>query len=87
VDCSDLVTRIPPATLGYAHTGVLHYIDREGRHRAGIDDAAIDADWRRAEIEYLATHAFRKGTVAIRDLADHAPINYVSGVAGLRGEV
>jgi len=87
VDCSDLVTRIPPATLGYAHTGLLHYIDREGRHRAGIDDAAIDADRRRAEIEYLVTYAFRKGTVATRDLADHAPINYVSGVAGLRGEV
>lgn len=86
VDCSDVVTRIPPAALGYVHTGVLHYIDREGRHRAGIDDPAIEADRRRAEIEYLATYAFRKGTVAIRDLADHAPINYVSGVAGLRGE-
>lgn len=86
VDCADIVTRIPPSALGYAHAGTLHYIDREGRHRAGVDDAAMDADRRQAEIEYLTTYAFRRGTVAMRDLADHAPINYVSGVAGVRGE-
>lgn len=85
VNCADVVTRIPPAALGYAHTGVLHYLDRDGRHRAGIDEAAIAADRQHAEVEYLAVHAFRRGTVAVRNLADHAPINYVSGVAGLRG--
>jgi triacylglycerol lipase len=86
VDCADIVTRIPPSAPGYAHTGTLHYIDRAGRHRAGIGDTEIDADRRHAETEYLTKHAFRKGTVAVRDLADHTPINYVSGVAGLRGE-
>ena len=86
VDCADIVTRIPPAALGYAHTGTLHYIDRKGRHRAGIGEAAIYADRRRAEREYLTKYAFREGTAAMRDLADHAPINYVSGVAGLRGK-
>jgi hypothetical protein len=84
VDCADIVTRVPPEALGYAHTGQRHYIDRAGRHQPGIDDAAIEADQRNAELEYLMTYTFRKGTAAIRDLADHAPINYVSGVAGLR---
>jgi triacylglycerol lipase len=86
VDCADIVTRIPPPGLGYAHTGTLHYLDRAGRHRGGIGDTEIDADRRHAETEYLTKHAFREGTAAMRDLADHAPINYVSGVAGLRGE-
>jgi len=85
VDCADLVTRVPPEALGYAHTGERHYLDRAGRHRPDIDDAAIEADQRQAELEYLMTYTFRLGTAAVRDLADHAPINYVSGVAGLRG--
>jgi hypothetical protein len=85
VDCADLVTRIPPETLGYAHTGERHYLDRAGHHQPGIDEAAIEADRRQAEVEYLMTYTFRRGTAALRDLADHAPINYVSGVAGLRG--
>ena len=51
-----------------------------------MDDAAMDADRRQAEIEYLTKYACRRGTAAMRDLADHTPINYVSGVAGVRGK-
>jgi Lipase (class 3) len=84
VDCADLVTRVPPEALGYAHTGTRHYIDRHGKEQPTITDAEIQADRVVAEIEYLREFAFKTGTAPTRSLADHAPINYLSGVAGLR---
>lgn len=83
VGCCDVVCRLPPRWLGYRHAGRLHYIDRHGTVHA--DSAAgWRADRWRARLQYLAEHAWRRGTVAARGLADHAPINYVSAVAGLR---
>jgi predicted lipase len=84
VDCADLVARVPPEALGYVHTGTRHYIDRHGKERLTITDAEIQADRVAAEIEYLREFAFKTGVVPARSLADHAPINYLSGVAGLR---
>ena len=84
VDCADIVTRVPPEELGYRHAGTRHYIDRHGKEHVSIPDADIRADRLDAEADYLKRFAFRRGTAATRSLADHAPINYVSGVAGLR---
>jgi hypothetical protein len=84
VDCADIVTRVPPEDLGYRHTGTRHYIDRHGNEHRNIPDADIEADRFDAEADYLKRFAFRRGTAATRSLADHAPINYLSGVAGLR---
>jgi hypothetical protein len=40
VDCADIVTRVPPEALGYAHTGQRHYIDRarSAQRRARVPD-------------------------------------------------
>ena len=84
VDCADLVTRVPPEAMGYVHTGTRHYIDRSGKEHLTITEADIQADRVTAEIEYLRQFAFRSGAAPTRSLADHAPINYLSGVAGLR---
>jgi hypothetical protein len=83
VDCCDLVTRVPPEGLGYAHTGTLRYIDRHGRVSTSPSEAMIAADRRDAFLDYLPT-SLRIGHVALRELADHAPINYLSGVMGNR---
>jgi hypothetical protein len=84
VHCRDIVTRVPPdAGLGYCHAGTLVYIDRAGALIDAPEAGHIEADRTRATIEFLP-RALLPGTVFSRDLADHAPINYVSAIMGLR---
>lgn len=86
VDCCDLVTQVPPEEVfQYVHSGALRYIDRHGKLLDSPDEAAIDADRVRAHASYVIHYAFFPNTVVTRDLADHSPINYVSGVLGIRG--
>ncbi|MDO9161184.1 MAG: lipase family protein [Methylococcaceae bacterium] len=84
VNCCDLVTRIPPESLGYRHTGVLHYIIRDGRVIDSITEDDIAKDRLAAAAAYVADYSYRLGTVWVRDLADHSPVNYLSGVAEIR---
>ena len=81
VNCCDLVTGIPPESLGYQHVGTLHYINRLGSIEDSIIDADITEDRRKASASYLMKYFFRRGTVWVRKLADHSPINYLSSVA------
>lgn len=79
VDCCDLVPRVPPEGFGYAHIqGKIHYIDF---NRAVLEldpnDSLIRDDQTEAEEDYLTNYAWRIGDVALRPLADHAPVNYV----------
>jgi len=41
-------------------------------------------DRSKAKAHYLIRYAFLPGTVWVREMADHSPINYLSGTAGLR---
>jgi hypothetical protein len=79
VDCSDLVTRLPPEVLGYTHIpGEIYYIDfNRTVQRLYPNDPYIDRDRTIAEENYLKNYSWRIGDVALRPLADHAPINYV----------
>ncbi|MGH3767596.1 MAG: lipase family protein [Pseudonocardiaceae bacterium] len=84
VDCCDLVAKVPPRTLlGYEHVGLLHYIDRHGKIEVSPTDDTIDDDQREASSAY-DKYAVLRGNVPARTLADHAPINYVSAVMGVR---
>lgn len=80
VDCSDLIARVPPeGMLGYAHIpGDLYYIEysRAVKPR-DPKDPYIATDQTNAEEDYLKDYAWRIGDVALRPLADHAPVNYV----------
>jgi hypothetical protein len=79
VDCSDVVTEVPPERLlGYAHLGQMRYIDRDGvLHTGQLDPAWVSADRDAARFHYFTHYAFVSGNVAVRDLADHAPANYI----------
>ncbi|MDN3922440.1 lipase family protein [Roseateles violae] len=78
VGCCDVVTELPPAGLDFRHVGAdFVYIDRAGQRHASPSAELIDADRQAARHAYLGEQAFRLGTVLIRDLADHAPINYL----------
>lgn len=77
-DCADAVCGVPPAWLGYAHTGRQLYVDRDGIAREGVDPREQRADRRVARREYVRALAWRPGNVWTRRFADHAPVNYVS---------
>jgi pimeloyl-ACP methyl ester carboxylesterase len=81
VNCADLVTRVPPTTLlGYEHLPQETYIVEQGYLHHDLEAESKRRDARDARLKYLAVQSWRLGTVAIRDLADHAPINYVSAL-------
>ena len=80
VDCCDVVTDIPPEGLFYSHVTPMTYISRDGIIEQGFDSAAISADRSSARARYFIDHAWKVGNVIVRDLADHAPINYVRAV-------
>ena len=85
VDCTDVVTNLPPAGLIYVHAGGMRYIDRHGTlHVTPPDPDRCKQDQEEAKRSYRRDHALRPGNVPVRWGADHAPVNYVSAVAGLR---
>lgn len=81
VDCCDAVTELPPAELGYAHLGNMLYIDRHRKTSNAPSEDTVSKDRLIARVEYLVRYAWRLGDVGVRDLADHAPINYVTAIA------
>jgi hypothetical protein len=84
VDCCDIVTQLPPAVLDYGHLGEPIYIDRNRHVIPSPSDDLVSADRLRARADYLLQYAWKSGNVAVRDLADHAPINYVTAIASVR---
>jgi len=75
VDCCDLVTRVPPLP-SYVHAGLPYYIDSGRRITYQPADDFVANDQAAARKTYLEQYAWRRGTVGVRDMADHAPINY-----------
>ncbi|HEX8011036.1 MAG TPA: hypothetical protein VF814_08890 [Casimicrobiaceae bacterium] len=76
VDCCDAVTQLPPEVPAYTHIRPPTYITRSGVTVENADDASIATDQFNGRMEYFVKYAWRIGTVFVRDLADHAPINY-----------
>jgi hypothetical protein len=80
VDCSDVVTMVPPELLDYRHVGAIRYIDQNGTLQNWSDNTPgdpIGSDRWEARAVYLTTLAWKHGNVGSRGLADHAPANYV----------
>jgi Lipase (class 3) len=86
VDCCDVVARVPPAVGGYTHLPTRTYITRAAQIESNPPDSFVEDDQWDGREDYLKEYAWKVGTVLVRDLADHAPINYVraffSGAAG-----
>ena len=64
----------------YCHVGTLCYLDRMGAASSASRDEERAFDQQTARSEYRESKGDH--SVALRDLADHAPINYVSALAG-----
>ncbi len=81
VDCCDIVTRVPPEGFGYRHVGKPYYIAENRSIRFDPGDDFIRKDRMEAFLEYpIKYQAWHKDYVGVRELADHAPVNYVSAV-------
>jgi hypothetical protein len=83
VDGCDVVTQMPPALSFYAHAGRVSYITCE--EGTLVDDPApsfIEADRVQGRAIYAAEQAWKPGAVMMRDLADHAPVNYARAYFG-----
>jgi hypothetical protein len=81
VDCCDIVTRIPPKGLGYAHLGQPYYIAQDRSVTLDPGDDFIKKDRIEAFFEYpFKYEAWKKENVGVRELADHTPVNYVTAV-------
>ena len=78
VDCCDIVARVPPENLSYAHFGNASYIDRDRNLQENPSKAFMFGDRFHAAAEYIVKYAWIKGNVAVRELADHTPINYIN---------
>lgn len=80
-DCCDVVARVPPEALGYSDLGAVRYIDRFGHMNPDPDSGFVVKDRLIAAAEYIEQYAWRSGDVGVRELADHAPVNYVYAIA------
>ncbi len=78
VNCCDVMCALPPARLDYVHAGALLYIDSEGElHRGLPTSEAVELDRSAARQAYAQETKWVKDAAESRELADHAPINYV----------
>jgi Lipase (class 3) len=77
VDCCDAVTEVPPAIGGYVHLKDYKYLTRDGEIVENPDPEFVQSDRVRARADYYRQYAGQLARdVSVRDLADHAPINY-----------
>ncbi|MGF6351342.1 lipase family protein [Variovorax sp. W2I14] len=77
VNCCDAVTQIPPESPWYTHVAPMTYVRSNGTVVLHPEGSEVLGDRLEARARYLVQHAWRAGAVLVRDLADHAPINYV----------
>ena len=76
VNCADLVPLLPPPIFGYVHPARLTYIDKAGALHEAPAKEWVEADQAAGRCEYRDRYAWVDGAVELRDLADHAPVNY-----------
>jgi len=83
VDGCDVVTQLPPALSFYAHAGAVTYITCvDGQCIDDPTPTMIEADRAQGRAIYASEHAWKPGSVLLRELADHAPINYARAFFG-----
>ena len=82
VDCCDVVTTQPLNLLGYAHLGGERYIDRHGMLSDPLGKLETLRDQVLAKLDYLPFLADLVDNVGSRELADHAPANYLRALLG-----
>ena len=77
VDCCDAVTEVPPEIGGYVHIKDYKYLTRDAGIVENPSRDFVQSDRSRARADYFRQYSGQVAqNVPVRDLADHAPINY-----------
>ena len=76
VNCSDLVSTLPPAIFGFKHVGKLYFIDGGQEILEDIGNKYILSQVKSSGGYLFKGNSFSRGNAALRSLVDHAPINY-----------
>lgn len=82
VDCCDVVTTQPLNLMGYAHLGGERYIDRHGMLSEPLGKRDTLRDQVLARLDFLPFLDDLVHNVGSRELADHAPVNYLRALLG-----
>jgi hypothetical protein len=82
VDCCDIVCCVPPEVFGFQHIGIVQYIDCDGARKTQPTAIEVFEDQVRGREQYVLRYTWQIGNIPERGLADHAPVNYVSGITG-----
>lgn len=72
VNCCDVVCRVPFSFMGFRHLNAELYINKDG-----IPSSRTASDQSDGREDFRRLYASVQGKAAARDLADHAPINYI----------
>lgn len=84
VDCTDIITHVPPPPY-FVHLDGLRYIDRNGVvHNLTESEISLAVDHKKAAADYWQL-IWQPGNVHLRNLADHAPRNYIYSLLGSGG--
>lgn len=79
VNCSDIVTTVPPAAFGYAHLGTQMFLSESRPPVRNPSQAYVRRHTIVAGIRYAAALPwFRRGRVTLRAFADHSILNYTA---------
>jgi hypothetical protein len=79
VNCSDIVTALPPGSPFYRHAGKIVYVDAQGIPHQEPDVLFMLRDQVTAQADFVTQLLGRFSPQALfsRPFADHSPINYV----------
>ena len=78
-NCCDLVARVPPRAIGSDHVEPSSFITASGALVPNPGGAGVDAERHTGRGDYFRLHV-GFGNAPTRDLADHAPVNYLRAV-------
>jgi hypothetical protein len=83
----DSVAGVPWEWLGYRHVGQERYIDSTGQVLPAVPDRLTrQVDQTAARRTAWSSTRFFKGELPLRTMTDHAPINYVTALLGIRDD-
>ncbi|MCM8525394.1 MAG: lipase family protein [Lentisphaeraceae bacterium] len=76
VNCSDIVSTLPPAVFGFRHAGKMIFIDEDQAIHEDIGNKFILKKIKASGRYFIKGSGFSTVNAPLKSLVDHAPVNY-----------